>query len=383
MPSYPSQYDSTAKSTIKTNITKRIVITATLTLCLIVIWVIIYQISNVLLTTVVPISPTPDTQMFTSTNPIPGTLPVIGLLNSTQIPILQLSLIILFIYSLFLAIITLTTLFVSNLLLRLIPILLLPLVLFIYIPNLTQFIVTYFITVLNQFLFTTIVTSDLRLYKNFSLSRIILPHTAHIFMGLSLVLVLPTFFYLHMHPKAISELLQIRIIEPITQQVISKTIPNIQIPLVNQDSVSTSNISKFPESIPEQFKNVINTELLNKLQTDFDPQATISATSAVAVNESKLVPNLNELISTSYLNPEQIQTQVSQQVTNQVNQILTPVYPYLSYLVSLAVLLIIFQMVSLLRPVVFIITWALFKICLLLKIASITTENEPVEILKV
>ena len=202
-------------------------------------------------------------------------------------------------------------------------------------------------------------------------------------MGLSLVLVLPTFFYLHMHPKAISELLQIRIIEPITQQVISKTIPNIQIPLVNQDSVSTSNISKFPESIPEQFKNVINTELLNKLQTDFDPQATISATSAVAVNESKLVPNLNELISTSYLNPEQIQTQVSQQVTNQVNQILTPVYPYLSYLVSLAVLLIIFQMVSLLRPVVFIITWALFKICLLLKIASITTENEPVEILKV
>jgi hypothetical protein len=234
--------------------------------------------------------------------------------------------------------------------------------------------------IFGQFLFTTIVTSDLRLYKNFSLNRLTLSHTAYIFISLSLILVLPIFFHLHTHPSTIPQLLQTKLIQPVTRQVINQTIPDIQLPSITQQQISTTNLPEIPGFTPDQLKELINFELTNQLSPATNNQAT---TSASINNNQTPLPNLTEISVPSNLNREQLINQTQQQVTDQINRILNPVYPYLSYLISLAILLPIFQITSLLRPLIFIIPWLLFKLMLLLKIATITTRNEPVEILEV
>ena len=68
---------------------------------------------------------------------------------------------------------------------------------------------------------------------------------------------------------------------------------------------------------------------------------------------------------------------------NQFNRLFKPIAPYLPYVFPLIIFLSVLQILIIIRPLFYPLIWLGFQLALALKIAHITTQEEPVEVLEV
>lgn len=381
MSAYPSQVNSAPQATPQPNSTKQAAIIITLTLLLLILWVIVNQFGLVLLNTVIPLKLLTETPAHYPTNLIPNAI--------YQVPTWQLAILILIIFSFFLSFLTATALLITHRFLRLIPLLLPPLILIPFTSHLPQQIVTVLIAIIFPFLFTTSVVSDLDLYKTFSLNRLIHPHISHLFIALSAILTLPTFFYLYTHPDSLPQFIDSQFITPITQNLIDQTLPSLpsESDLLQNQDLPQPRLPDLQQYLPPQFSDLIDFQL-KKLAPS--PQATPSSSSDTSDQSpspdslpSDLLQPIQQSITNNILNQDQLHSSILDQVTQQVNQFISPLYPYLPFLIALVIFFTIYQLASFLKFLIFVPLWLLFKLILALKIAQLVNKNEPVQVLQI
>jgi len=74
---------------------------------------------------------------------------------------------------------------------------------------------------------------------------------------------------------------------------------------------------------------------------------------------------------------------IKTEALNQFNLLIKPISPYLPYIFPLIVFFSVLQILIIIRPLFYPLTWLFFQFILVLKIAHLTIQEEPVEVLEV
>ena len=287
--------------------------------------------------------------------------------------------------------ISLITVLLNNSPTKLLPIVLPPAILYLFhlpanstLPALLPAGLIIACLIITQLLFSLFVVTDLGLYKKFSLRKLILPHVYYLFIGFGLCLAIPVYFQLSAYPDILPNLLRYQIVEPLTTQVLNRTVPltsatpsdapssGVLNGTANGASPTPGTSSSLPSNLNDLLPNLsqlVPPEVLTQIQQNLSSSNAPYNSTDINQNSLKNIPPPLDLIK--------------QQAIDQFNKLINPILPYLKYIFPLIIFLSILQILLLLRPLFFPLIWIIFHLLLALKIARISVHEEPVEVLEV
>lgn len=271
------------------------------------------------------------------------------------------------------SLIVLETLLVPRFWIRLVPLLTAPIVLL--LMNIEAGAWMAGIAILAQLFYTSDVRRSLTIFRKLNLMKVALPASGGLFLGISVMLMVPLYFYISEDSGQLEEVVEQKFIAPQVEGLLGREglftgLAEDQIGTL-QDQLNIGSLLRENSTLDLSDDQQA---VLNRLKADGqlgDP----SGFPDQELGDVFFQNISNEIDAGLVAKQEELKTQVIQQAMD----FLRPIFKFAYIVIPLIFGLSLWQLSGFLRPILFIVPWVVMELVYLLRIASVVSRKEPVE----